>query len=109
MAIGFVGPAFTLYAGLMLAPACVACGFGVALSSGAVSTGSADTLECLMTRIGLPPTEYVAGTGTTGHVHVYSGGNPNGGNALLPTGQYITPTLALGSTYQRLSARRCHS
>ena len=45
----------------------------------AVSTGSADTLECLMTRIGLPPTEYVAGTGTTGHVHVYSGGNPNGG------------------------------
>jgi DNA-binding beta-propeller fold protein YncE len=33
----------------------------------------------------------------------FVGGNPNGGNALLPTGQYITPTLAPGSVYQRLS------
>jgi hypothetical protein len=46
----------------------------------AVSTGNADTLECLMKRIGLPDTEYVAGTSTAGHVHVYSGGAP-GGNA----------------------------
>jgi hypothetical protein len=45
----------------------------------AVSTGSADTLECLMTRIGLPSSEYVAGTGTTGHIHVYSGGSIFGG------------------------------
>jgi len=45
----------------------------------AVSTGGADTLECLMTRIGLPSTEYVAGTGTTGHVHVFRGGDPGGG------------------------------
>jgi hypothetical protein len=44
----------------------------------AVSTGSADTLECLMTRIGLPSSEYVAGTGTTGHVHVFSGGGSGG-------------------------------
>jgi hypothetical protein len=40
----------------------------------AVSTGSADTLECLMDRIGLPTSEYVAGSGGSGHVHVYSGG-----------------------------------
>ena len=40
----------------------------------AVSTGSADTLECLMTRIGLPSTEYVAGAGGSRHVHVFSGG-----------------------------------
>jgi hypothetical protein len=45
----------------------------------AVSTGSADTLECLMTRIGLPPTEYVAGTGSPGHVHIFSGGDTGGG------------------------------
>jgi hypothetical protein len=45
----------------------------------AVSTGSADTLECLMTRIGLPTTEYVAGTGAAGHVHVFSGGDMGGG------------------------------
>jgi hypothetical protein len=40
----------------------------------AVSTGNADTLECLMTRIGLPSTEYVAGTGSSGHVHIFAGG-----------------------------------
>jgi hypothetical protein len=41
----------------------------------AVSTGYADSLECLMLRMGVPASEYVAGTGT-GHVHVYSGGQP---------------------------------
>ncbi|HEX8793284.1 MAG TPA: hypothetical protein VF765_20210 [Polyangiaceae bacterium] len=42
----------------------------------AVSTGYADSLECLLTRIGLPPSEYVAGAsvGTGGHIHVFSGG-----------------------------------
>jgi hypothetical protein len=44
----------------------------------AVSTGVADTLECLMTRIGLPASELVAGTSTAGHVHVFSGGQPGG-------------------------------
>jgi hypothetical protein len=44
----------------------------------AVSTGSADTLECLMKRIGLPDSEYAAGAGTTGHVHVFSGGGTGG-------------------------------
>jgi hypothetical protein len=45
----------------------------------AVSTGSADTLECLMHRIGLPDSEYVAGPATTGHVHLFNGGNPGKG------------------------------
>jgi hypothetical protein len=45
----------------------------------AVSTGSADTLECLMTRIGLPSPEYVAGSGGPGHVHVFAGGGQGGG------------------------------
>jgi hypothetical protein len=40
----------------------------------AVSTGGADTLECLMKRIGLPASEYVAGNGTGGHVHIFAGG-----------------------------------
>jgi hypothetical protein len=48
----------------------------------AVSTGNADTLECLMLRMGLPATEYVAGPGGAGHIHVFSGGNPANG----PTG-----------------------
>jgi hypothetical protein len=42
----------------------------------AVSTGYADTLECLMLRIGVRANEYVAGPGGTGHIHVYSGGQP---------------------------------
>jgi hypothetical protein len=45
----------------------------------AVSTGEADTLECLMKRIGLPDSEYVAGAGGTGHIHVFSGGTAGGG------------------------------
>jgi hypothetical protein len=44
----------------------------------AVSTGGADTLECFFRRVGLPTTEYVAGTAAGGHVHVFSGGNPAG-------------------------------
>jgi hypothetical protein len=44
----------------------------------AVSTGKSDTLECLMKRIGLPDSEYVAGPATGGHVHVFSGGQPHG-------------------------------
>jgi hypothetical protein len=61
----------------------------------AVSTGSADSLECLMTRIGLPPPEYVAGTSTAGHVHVFSGGDSAGGGGLGGggTGRPETPAM----------------
>jgi hypothetical protein len=45
----------------------------------AVSTGSADSLECLLLRMGVPETEYVAGTSTGGHVHIFSGGSTGGG------------------------------
>lgn len=45
----------------------------------AVSTGSADTLECLMQRIGIPSSEYVIGAGGSGHVHLFSGGDSGGG------------------------------
>ena len=47
----------------------------------AVSTGEADSLECLMRRIGLPASEYVAGAGGSGHVHVFSGGRVGAGTA----------------------------
>jgi hypothetical protein len=45
----------------------------------AVSTGASDSLECLMLRMGLPATEYVAGATGTGHVHIFSGGEAGGG------------------------------
>jgi hypothetical protein len=66
-------------------PATVTPGSEDSMPDIAVSTGSADDLECLLSRIGLPATEYVPGAGGTGHVHVFSGGDPtNGTNAGTP-------------------------
>jgi hypothetical protein len=39
----------------------------------AISTGGADSLECLPLRIGVDAAEYVGGSGTSGHVHIYQG------------------------------------
>ena len=39
----------------------------------AISTGGADTLECLLTRIGVSEQEYVAGAGAPQHVHIFQG------------------------------------
>jgi len=40
----------------------------------AVSTGSDDSLECILRRIGLDAAEYVPGASTSGHVHIFNGG-----------------------------------
>ena len=40
----------------------------------AVSTGAADSLECLMRRVGLDASEYVPGWTQPGHVHIFNGG-----------------------------------
>jgi hypothetical protein len=59
----------------------------------AVSTGFADSLECLMLRIGLPADEYVAGAGGPGHVHVFAGGTSSTTlGSLLGVGE--TPGMA---------------
>lgn len=39
----------------------------------AISTGGADSLECLPLRIGVDASEYVAGAGTGGHIHIFHG------------------------------------
>jgi len=39
----------------------------------AVSTGGADTLECLLRRIGVNASEYTRGGGGTGHIHIFQG------------------------------------
>jgi hypothetical protein len=39
----------------------------------AVSTGGADTLECLFLRLGLDPAEYVGGRGGAGSIHIFRG------------------------------------
>jgi hypothetical protein len=48
----------------------------------AISTGSADTLECLLVRVGVDESEYTPGPGGTGHIHIFQGdqndqGEPN--------------------------------
>jgi len=39
----------------------------------AISTGGADTMECLLTRIGLDKSEYSGGANGGGHVHIFVG------------------------------------
>ncbi len=48
------------------------------LPSMAISTGIADSLECLLRRMGVDASEYVPGAGTPGqgNVHIFTGGAP---------------------------------
>ena len=39
----------------------------------AISTGASDSFECLPLRIGVSASEYVGGSATGGHIHIYSG------------------------------------
>jgi hypothetical protein len=39
----------------------------------AISTGGADSLECLPYRMGVSASEYVGGSGGTGHIHIFHG------------------------------------
>jgi hypothetical protein len=47
----------------------------------AVSTGAADSLECLLRRVGLDAAEYEPGATGAGRVHVFQGGAAVGGSA----------------------------
>jgi hypothetical protein len=52
----------------------------------AISTGNADSLECLLRRIGLDASEYGAGAAATGRIHIFQGGTLLGGllNGVAP-------------------------
>jgi hypothetical protein len=45
----------------------------------AISTGEADTLECLLRRIGVDAAEYASGASDTGSMHIFQG-SPRGNN-----------------------------
>jgi hypothetical protein len=40
----------------------------------AISTGGADSMECLLKRIGVADSEYASGAGGNGHIHIFQGG-----------------------------------
>jgi hypothetical protein len=44
----------------------------------AISTGGADSLECLPVRMGISADEYVPGASNAGHIHIFTGGAAGG-------------------------------
>jgi hypothetical protein len=60
----------------------------------AISTGSADTLECLLVRVGLDESEYTPGPGGTGHIHIFQGDQgDNGEPNTSPSAPYAPAAL----------------
>lgn len=64
----------------------------------AISTGGADTLECLLRRIGLDANEYVGGPAGSGHIHIFQGGTGPGGRGGrgAPNTNPAGPSAAMG-------------
>lgn len=70
----------------------------------AISTGSADTLECLLRRVGIDASEYSAGAAGPGRIHIYQGSPRD--NRQSPNTSPAAPrsASALWSTQESLMA-----
>jgi hypothetical protein len=64
----------------------------------AISTGGSDSFECLPLRIGVSASEYVAGSATGGHIHIYSGSN-----GATPAQGAVDSNKALWDTQEHLN------
>ncbi len=58
-----------------------------------IATGAADSMECLLLRIGVDESEYGGGAGGQGRIHIFQGMNSNSGNA----GANTTPAAPVAS------------
>jgi hypothetical protein len=75
-------------------PGAVKAGSDDSMPDIAVSTGYADTLECLLSRVGVDDSEYVAGASSRGHVHIFSGGAgpmPSSASSVMVGANELTP------------------
>jgi hypothetical protein len=57
----------------------------------ALTTGSADSLECLLRRMGIDDSEISAGPSGTGRIHLYAGNGPNSFQSGFPGGSGTIP------------------
>ncbi|HYP98931.1 MAG TPA: carboxypeptidase-like regulatory domain-containing protein [Polyangiaceae bacterium] len=64
----------------------------------AISTGGSDSFECLPLRIGVSASEYVAGSATGGHIHIYTGWN-----GATPAQGAVDSNKALWDTQEHLN------
>ena len=60
----------------------------------AISTGDADSLECLLLRIGIDPSEYGAGASGPGRIHIFQGSALNGTHSA----EFVAPDGGLPTT-----------
>jgi hypothetical protein len=79
-------------AGTITLPKNLSDGMYASLPSIAVSTGSADTLECLLTRVGVDEAMFTGASSATAGVHVYQGGGGQGGNSTVNPSSPSSPT-----------------
>ena len=67
----------------------------------AIATGGADSLECLLSRIGVEKSEYVAGAGGAGRIHIFQG---DGGSNTTPAAPVASTALWPNNTANALAA-----
>ncbi len=67
----------------------------------AIATGGADSLECLLSRIGVEKSEYVPGSGGAGRIHIFQG---DGGSNTTPAAPVASTALWPDNTANALAA-----